>query len=418
MQVTNRPILARLAVSTIFFVNGAIISSYLVHIPYLQRKLDLSEGILGIALLGSALGALTTLLLAGWLVARFGSGRVVTASVLWQALALPLPLFAPNLPLLIGALALLGLGNGALDVAMNSQASEVEKRWGGAIMSSFHGLWSVGSFVGAAVGGRLLALAASSDLSPERYIVPVAAVFIAIALVALPGLLPTGRQVNKNAAGTGDAAENNEREPLFVLPTGMVAVLGGLTFLTMISEGIMADWSAVYLSNSLGTSDSFAANGFAAFAGAMAVGRLTGDWVVRQLGASRTVRFSALLAAAGLTAALLIGQPWVALIGFGCVGLGIANGVPIMFSAASRTGDMDPGRALAAVATTGYFAFLLGPPLIGFVAEGLSLTWALGLVVVFNLLVAMFAGAIRRSEGRAETKVKAKAASIEELSQV
>ena len=406
MSTKNRPTVARLAVSTIFFVNGAIISSYLVHIPYLQRKLDLSEGILGIALLGSALGALTTLLLAGWLVARFGSGKVVTASVLFQALALPLPLFAPNLPLLIGALALLGLGNGALDVAMNSQASEVEKRWGGAIMSSFHGLWSVGSFVGAAVGGRLLA----TELSPERYIIVVAAVFIVIALVALQGLLPSTRRINENA--------EIEREPLFVLPTGMVAVLGGLTFLTMISEGIMADWSAVYLSNELGTSDSFAANGFAAFAGAMAVGRLTGDWVVRQLGASRTVRVSALLAVVGLTAALLIGQPWIALIGFGLVGLGIANGVPIMFSAASRTGDMDPGRALAAVATTGYFAFLLGPPLIGFVAEGLSLTWALGLVVVFNLLVAIFAGSIRRREGKVGAEVSAKAATVEELSQV
>ena len=374
--MTSQPRAARFAVLTIFFVNGATIASWVPHIPLVQEKLGLSEGLLGLALLGVALGAVFSLTLSGWLIARFGSRAVTSVSTVAFCLSLPPLVLAPSFTLLVLALIFFGLCNGAMDVAMNTQAVAVEGRYGKPIMSSFHGFFSLGGLFGAGVGGLVL----GGGVSPVVHTTSASLLFLVAGAFALRYLLP------KSAEST-DAAEG----PAFVLPRGSLLGLGLLAFVVFVGEGAMADWSAVYLRNSLGTSTGLAAAGFAAFSLMMATGRLTGDAIVKRLGPTLTVRLGALVAGAGLGLSLLIGQPLAAIIGFGCVGLGLANLIPVFFSAAGRTKGVAPGTGIAAVATLGYLGWLAGPPLIGFAAELVTLAGALGLVALALMSVSVFA---------------------------
>ena len=279
------------------------------------------------------------------------------------------------------ALVLFGAGNGAMDVAMNAQAVGVEKAHGGAIMSSFHALFSVGGLVGSSLGGLLIFM----GVSPALHVLFITFVFGLTGLAALRWLW-IDRAEDAEAGG-----------PTFVRPTGPLLALGVLAFFVLVGEGAVADWSAVYLTNALGTGAGLGAVGFAAFSLMMAVGRFTGDRLVARFGPVPLMRLSATLAAVGLGAGLLIGQPVAAIIGFGCVGLGLSNLIPILFSAAGRTPGVNAGTAIAAVSSAGYFGFLAGPPLIGILAEATSLPLALGLVVLFTALVAVFAHAAGRA---------------------
>jgi fucose permease len=216
---------------------------------------------------------------------------------------------------------------------------------------------------------------------------------VSIGLVALRWLLPA-------------SVDQVSNEPVLALPTGPILGLCILAFFTLVGEGAMADWTAVYLRNVLQAEPGLAAAGFAAFSLMMAVGRLTGDRLVHYFGPVSLVRLSAALAAVGLGIALLIAQPLAAIIGFGCVGLGLSNVVPVLFSAAGRVPGVSTGSGIAAVATSGYSVFLVGPPLIGFAAEVVTLGGALGMVVIFVGLVALFAYIIGRAERRDEAALE------------
>lgn len=184
---------------------------------------------------------------------------------------------------------------------------------------------------------------------------------------------------------------------VFGWPAPALLFLGMLAFAGLLAEGAVADWSAVYLHDALTASPAIAAAGFAAFSLAMTVGRLTGDWIVGRLGPARTLRGSGAVAAIGLGAALLVGTPLAAIAGFGLVGLGIANIIPVLFSTAGRACGTAAGAALAAVATPGYLGFLAGPPLIGLTAEHTGLRAALGIVCLACALVAVGASRLSRS---------------------
>ena len=385
------PRAARLAVLTLFFVNGTVLSSWVPHIPLVKERLGLSDGVLGLALLGVAVGAITAMPLAGMFIARRGSQRVMRVATVAFCLSLPLPVLAPSLPLLVLALVMFGAGNGAMDVAMNAQAVGVEKAHGGAIMSSFHAFFSVGGLAGSSLGGLLL----WAGVSPAVHVLLVTSVFGLVGLMALRWLW-VDRAEDAEAGG-----------PAFVRPTGPLLALGVLAFFVLVGEGSVADWSAVYLRDTLGTGAGVAALGYAAFSLMMALGRFTGDRMVARFGPVPLMRSSAALAAAGLGAGLIIGHPVAAVVGFGCVGLGMSNLIPILFSAAGRTPGVNAGTAIAAVSSAGYFGFLAGPPLIGLLAEATSLPLALGLVVLFTALVAVFAHAAdRATEARAPDAVQ------------
>lgn len=373
---------ARVAVSIIFALNGALFANWVSRIPAVKSQLALNDAELGVALLGLAIGALMAFPVAGWSVSRFGSRRVMVTSLLLMCAALPVAALASSLPLLALALVFVGAGNGATDGAMNAQAVEVEKAYRQPILSSFHAMWSLGALLGAGTGGLLAAL----SLAPFRHFLLVAVAFaLAVALVR-PKLLPTAPRV---AAG-----------PIFSLPPRALLGVGLLVFGAALGEGAMADWSAVYLRDELGTGEALAAAGYGSFAVAMLVARLLGDTLTARWGAVVVAAQGGLVAALGLSFGLLAASPWAALLGFACVGWGLASAFPLAFGAAGNMPGLNPGVALAAVATMGYSGFLLGPPLIGFVAHATSLQLALSAVVVFSLMMAALSPSLRPNERR------------------
>jgi hypothetical protein len=254
---------------------------------------------------------------------------------------------------------------------MNAQGVAVEKRYWRPIMSSLHGMFSLGAMAGAGATGLIATL--SLPLLP--HFVGVCGLLLLVSAVACRPMLPAAAEVG--AEGRGFA-----RPSLGILLPGIVALAA------LLCEGAMADWSAVYLSSGLGAGTGMAAAAFAAFSMTMAAGRFTGDHLVAKLGGDIVVRAGGALAALGLGLSLMIGEAIVAVIGFGLVGAGLSCVFPVVLSSAARTPDLPPSAAIAAVCTVGYFGFLLGPPAIGGLAEMIGLPGALGLVVLLCALIA------------------------------
>jgi fucose permease len=353
----------------VFFLNGFVLASWVPYIPLVKAAHGLGDGGLGTVLLVMAVGSVTVLPVAAWLVSRAGSRRVTLGAAATLALALPLPVLAPSVGLLAGALWLLGAANATLDVAMNAQGVAVEAALGKPILSGFHGCYSAGGLVGAAVTIGTMAV----GIAGMGHVVAVALGSLA-ALAAVRGaLLPT--------------APSSRALPVFAWPPRRLLGLGSVTFCAFLAEGAMGNWSAVYLRDELGTSTALAGAGFATFSLAMALGRFAGDHLRARLGPVRLLRLSGGLAAAGLATALIIGRPVAGIVGAGVVGLGLANSVPVLFGAAGRVTGIPTGTGLAAVATTGYAGFLAGPPAIGLVADAAGLPTALGLVALACALI-------------------------------
>ena len=381
MTTDVRPTASRCAVSALFFVNGAILASWVPYVPMVKQRLGIGDGLLGVVLLFMAIGALGALPFAGTLVGRLGSRTVSVGAGLGLCLSLPLPVLAPTPFLVALALLVFGALNSTLDVAMNAQAVEVEQRRGRALMSSFHAMFSVGGLAGA----LLSSVIAAAGVRATDHILAAAllgSVAILIARSALIAVAPSP-------------------SPVFVRPTRGLLGLGVLALCALMAEGAIGDWSAVYLMDSRGASQSVAAVGFAAFSLAMAGGRFAGDHVARRLGAACLLRLSGVLATGGLLLALIVKEPVIAIAGFGLVGLGVANLIPVIFSAAGRAYAVAPGHGLAAVATTGYVGFLAGPPAIGLAAEVAGLPAALGIVALACAAVAI---AARLADDRIPTR--------------
>ncbi|NUT32415.1 MAG: MFS transporter [Hamadaea sp.] len=383
MDAPQRPELwrARLATSAMFLLFGIALGAWTARIPAVKRDLDLTDGLLSVALLSFALGAIIGMQLAGRLVDRLGSARILLPAAAVEGVGLVLPGFAPGLLALAAGLLLFGIVHGALNIAMNANAVEVQRAWGRPIITSFHAVYSVGGFLGAAIGG----LFAAGDVSARATFLWVAAGITVVALAAGRGVL---RSAPVPVAPTVEGR-----------PSGVV-LLGVLAFCCLVGEGAAADWSTVYLRDDLGSSAGFAAAAYAAFAVAMTAGRLVGDRLAARFGHIQLVRASAALAAAGLAAALAVGHPIAGVLGFGCLGAGLACIAPQVFSAA---GDRDParaGQAIARVAAMGYAGFLVGPVVIGAAAEITGLRWALIVPVLLTVFVAVAATALRPSAPR------------------
>jgi MFS family permease len=331
-----------------------------------------------VALLGPAIGSLASMPVAGWLVARVGSGRMTVAGALIFFLVLTLPPFTGSQWTLLASLIGYGVGAGLVDVSMNVQAVGVETRTGRAMMSSFHGLYSVGGLAGSAAGG----LVASLGIGPRAHLVAVGLLLAGSTLAISHWFLPRRDDVRPGG-------------PAFARPSRALLSLGVIAFCALLGEGAIADWSAVYL-RALDSGPGLAAAGFAVFSVTMALGRLSGDWLIERAGAAAVVRLCGVIAAVGLGVSLLLARPLAALAGFACIGLGLSIVFPAALSAAGYRVSGSPGGAIAAVSTTGYFGFLVGPPTIGFVAGGSSLRVALGIVVLLSLAIALLAGSVGR----------------------
>ncbi|ALW87549.1 MFS transporter [Deinococcus actinosclerus] len=368
---------ARRALNTVFMVNGAVFATWAVNIPGVRDGLELTPAQIGVALLASGLGGVTSMSLVGRWIARWGSAPVTRVATVLFLLSLLLPVLAPSLLTLIAALAILGAANGVMDVAMNAQGVTVERTLGRPIMSRLHAYFSLGSLLGAGAGSLLI-----GRVSIPVHAGLVVATTLLLAAVTLRLLIP-------DPAGDtphDDTQTSTPAGPVLTLP---VLLLGLLCFLGMLAEGANYDWAALYFRDVLTVPGGAAGLGYAAFVATMTLGRWFGDLGRARLGDEQIVRIGSLVTAVGLALALLWRDPIPATLGFALSGLGLSNVVPVMYGTA---GHALAGRGIAAVAAIGYGGFLLGPPAIGFVADHVGLTWALGIALGSAALITLLGG--------------------------
>lgn len=371
---SRRPSAARLAARAVFLSNGLVLSSWVPLIPLAKERLGLSEAVLGLVLLALGAGALLAMPASGLFILRFGSRRVILVASLIFFAMLPLLAWAPAIPILVASLFVFGAANGIMDIAMNAQGVAVEHLGSRPIFSSLHGMFSIGGMTGAALFGALMHLGLSAEA---------AAVLIAGTMALL--LLSQYRAMLSGSAGRSGGKA-------FRRPTGLVLLLGCLALVGAMAEGAMMDWSAVLLRFERNFSESTAGLGFAAFSLTMAIGRLSGDWVVSRIGAVAIIRYGSILAAVGLFLVTTNDAAIIVLSGCALTGLGLSNVVPQIFGIAGRLPGFSPGVAISAVATFAYAGVLAGPPLIGPVAQITSLPIALSLVAAGLVLVALATG--------------------------
>lgn len=353
-----------------FFIAGFGLAAWAPLVPYAKARAGLDEATLGLLLLCLGAGSILAMPIAGLLATRFGCRKVTIGGTLLICLALPLLATASSIPLLIATLFIFGAGLGGVDSTVNLQAVIVERASGRNMMSSFHGLFSVGGIAGAAGVSALLAL----GLSPLWAIAVVIVLILGALAKAAPHLLPYGSE----SSG-----------PAFAIPHGVVLFIGALCFIVFLAEGAMLDWSAVFLTTEKSMGDAYAGLGYAAFALTMTAGRLFGDTVVKRLGPTRVIVMGGLFAALGMGLATLAPGWEVALLGYALVGAGCSNIVPVLYSAVGKQTVMPEHIAVPAITTLGYAGILAGPAAIGFIAHASSLSAAFLLITALLMAVAI-----------------------------
>ncbi|WP_334174600.1 MFS transporter [Pseudoxanthobacter sp.] len=369
---------SRLAVSGQFIAGGVGIGTWGANLPALSARAGLNEGDLGLVLLCFAAGAIISMINAPRVIRRFTASRAATAAGLLFGGAIALAAVGHTMALLAVIALLAGTVFGALDVTINAQAADLERRRGEPMMATFHGLFSAGGLLAAAGCGYLLRAGADVMVCLPAGGGAVALVIVAMACVSSR---PAADEPAAHRAGTGPAAAR-------VMPSrGRVVMLGVLAFLAMFAEGACFDWVAIYLVRVVGTTESVAAFGFAVFAGAMATGRLCGDYARRKFRAVVLLRAGAATVAVALTLALLGRDVPAIFIALAVAGLGMANIIPIVFSVAGRFDGRDGGRALSRVLTMGYTGILVGPAFIGFMAHATTLTISLSAIVLAMVFI-------------------------------
>jgi predicted MFS family arabinose efflux permease len=366
---------------------GTILGAWTSRIPAVRHHLGLSDTLLSLALLAFAAGAIAGMQLAGRLVDRYGSQQVMIPAAASDALLLIPPAYAPDLAVLVLCLFWFGAVHGTLNVAMNTYAVEVQHDSGKPIMSSFHAVYSIGGFAGAAIGGLL-----------ARGGLGVGATFVAVSAAAIVVVAQVARLASAAVPEFGSDIQPQSRAAYS--PGGGAKLrgtffLGVLAFCCLVGEGAAADWSAVYLRDDLGATAGFAALAYAAFSLAMTAGRLVGDRLTTVLGPVRLVQSCGLVACLGLGIGLLVDEPIAGVIGFGCLGAGLSCIAPQVFSAAGLRNPHRAGMAIARVASLGFLGFVVGPVLIGLISGLVGLPWALAVPVVLVLFVAAAATALR-----------------------
>lgn len=360
----------RLGTRLAFFIAGFGGAVWAVLVPYAKTRIGLDAGDLGLLLLAFGLGSIVAMPIAGALAGRRGCRWPIITASLAICLVLPLLATTSSAPVLAASLFVLGAGVGSVDCVVNIQAVIVERASGRTMMSGFHGLYSVGGIVGAAGCAGLLSL----GFAPGTVVIVAIVFTLAVLGLATPGLLPYGSDTSG---------------PAFALPHGVVLFIGILCFIVFLTEGSILDWSAVFLTFSRGADPAHAGFGYAAFATAMTLGRLSGDAVVRRVSARGIILVGGLTAAFGLAVATLVPSVTAAVVGFALIGAGCSNIVPVLYSAIGRQKQMPESIAVPAVTTLGYAGMLAGPAAIGFVAQMSSLPVAFMIIAMLLVVVAV-----------------------------
>lgn len=364
----------RIALGSLFFLAGLCFSSWAARIPDIQVKFDLSESQLGTLLLGLPVGSLLALPLAGWAVYRFGSKIVAVISTVSYMIFLPLIGFSESMWMLVPVVFVFGMTGNLMNISLNTQALALEDHYGRNILGSFHGLWSLAGFTGAGIGAAMIFF----GVLPKFHYLSIAVLVLVVLLVSYSYLL----EEYERGAGGGLVLKR---------PDDLLLRIGGIAFLGMLCEGCMFDWSGVYFKKVVEIDPGLIALGYVSFMGAMAMGRFISDRLTNRFGKILVLRSSGILMFCGLILSVLFPVPVVATLGFLMVGFGVASIIPIAYSTAGRSKLYSPGVALAIISTISFFGFLIGPPLIGFIADLLSLKASFTLVAFTGLGIAILA---------------------------
>ena len=367
----------RATVAAFFFIAGLSFASWASRIPDIKSKLHLSDGALGGVLFALPVGLMISLPLSGWLVAKYGSKKMVTIAAICYPLILAIIGLTATVWQLVPMIFLFGLTGNLCNISINTQAVGVESLYGRSIMASFHGVWSLAGFTGAAIGTYMV----SKNISPFFHFCLICSASVIIVLLVHGFAL---------AKDTGYVDQ-----PLFAKPDSMLLKLGLIGFSCMVCEGTMFDWSGVYFQKVVSAPKELTTLGYAAFMGTMAGGRFISDRIVTRFGKQKVLQGSGILISTGLLTAVLFPTIVSATAGFLLVGIGVSSVVPIVYSAAGKSKTMSPGLALTAVSTVGFFGFLLGPPTIGFIAQAFSLRWSFSLIALLGFCTTVLASLIK-----------------------
>jgi MFS family permease len=362
------------AVTAVFFVNGVLIASWTAHIPHVKEYLRLSDGTLGLALLGAPVGSVLAMLIAARLLPWLGSRLMVRATLVGYCAAGPLVGLTRSVVELFLALALWGAFMATLDVSMNTQAISVERRAARALMPGFHGSWSIGAFAGAALGAAGVAIGLSLSIQ---------LLLLAIPCVVIAGWLTIAMIPDERPAPASHHASTGRRAVWMA-----IGVLGAITLADYLCEGAAADWAAVYLRTSLGAAPAIAALGFAAYSLAMVTVRLAGNRLLDRFPARLLLPVLVGLATVAFAIGLAVQDVTAVLIGFAALGAGLGAVVPVIFSAAGRIPGINAGSAVAMVSACGWVGLMCGPVVIGQLADVTSLRLALITIPVLTAIVA------------------------------
>lgn len=382
----------RTALGAMFFFVGLCFASWAARIPDIQAKFELSEGQLGTMLLFLPLGSLLGLPLAGWAVHQYGSRRVIMIGSFAYAMTLPLIGLSPSVLLLIPVLILYGLLGNVMNISLNTQALDLEDQMGKSILASFHGLWSTAGFVGAGLGAGMIFI----NILPELHFLIIMGISFFIIIAAQRFIL----KEQKVSEGSGLVIKK---------PDSLLLRIGLIAFLGMMCEGCMFDWSGVYFKKVILVDPSMIALGYVAFMGAMASGRFVTDKIAARFTKVAVIQVSGILIFVGLALSVAFPTVWSATLGFLLVGFGIASIIPLSYSIAGRSKLYSPSVALALVSTISFFGFLLGPPLIGFIAELFDLKTSFALIAVSGIGITLLSS-IRKQVFLIPQKVKSMAA--------
>lgn len=378
----------RTALGAMFFFVGLCFASWAARIPDIQAKFELSEGQLGTMLLFLPLGSLLGLPLAGWAVHQYGSRRVIMIGSFAYAMTLPLIGLSPSVFLLIPVLILYGLLGNVMNISLNTQALDLEDQMGKSILASFHGLWSTAGFVGAGLGAGMIFI----NILPELHFLIIMSISFFIIIAAQRFIL----KEQKVSEGSGLVIKK---------PDSLLLRIGLIAFLGMMCEGCMFDWSGVYFKKVILVDPSMIALGYVAFMGAMASGRFVTDKIAARFTKVAVIQVSGVLIFVGLALSVAFPTVWSATLGFLLVGFGIASIIPLSYSIAGRSKLYSPSVALALVSTISFFGFLLGPPLIGFIAELFDLKTSFALIAVSGIGITLLSS-IRKQVFLIPQKVK------------
>jgi len=380
----QQAIRGRWAVAAMFLANGFLFGSWAPQIPLLLPRHQITEGTLGLLIFGLGMGAVTAMAFSGGVIARIGSRRALRIFAMLAVGTLAAVVFSPTIPVLAVTMAIMGAFLGCMDVAMNANAVEVERRLNRAIMSSSHGFWSLGGFIGGGLGGFLILRTGA-----EAHVLVATAAALVVMLAAMPFLLADA-PAPAPVPGTRAAGSWPRGWPIYIL--GMMALF------CMVPEGGVLDWAALYLTSEHGSDLARASLAFSLFAGTMAVVRFLGDRVRNRFGGVTTLRVSGLIGTVGMVGASLAPNDWSAILFFGISGLGIANMVPIVLSAAGNQPGASAGSGIAAVTMMGYSGILIAPSAIGFAAEAVGYRATYFVLALLLLVVAALADRVAAAD--------------------